>query len=232
MSDAALSRFNEEVFAGRVFEPRESRLRKVFALFGAETVRGRLLDVAAGSGLVAEGLAARGWQVSALDLSDALVEQVRQRGIEDARVHDLSAGPLPFDDERFQAVFAGEIIEHLVDTAGFVRELARVLVPGGLAVITTPNLASLENRVRLAFGVYPAWMEYELSDQGHVRGYTKRTLRKQLAAHGLRAERIVGNWVPVLPQVVIDDVRAPFLARTGDWLPGLSQGLIVAARRV
>jgi 2-polyprenyl-3-methyl-5-hydroxy-6-metoxy-1,4-benzoquinol methylase len=232
MAASSLSRFNDEVFSQRVFEPRESRLRKVFELFDRETLRGRLLDVAAGSGLVAEGLAGRGWQVSALDLSEELARQVRERGIADVRVHDLSAGPLPFEDRSFQAVFAGEIIEHLVDTAAFVRELARVLAPGGLAVITTPNLASFENRVRLLFGTYPAWMEYELSDQGHVRGYTKRTLRRQLAQHGLRVEKTRGNWVPFLPQRLMDDVRQPFLARTGDWLPGLSQGLIVSARRV
>jgi hypothetical protein len=37
--------------------------------------------------------------------------------------------------------------------------------------------------------------------------------------------------VPFLPQRVIDDLRAPVLARTGDWFPSLSQTLIVQARR-
>jgi 2-polyprenyl-3-methyl-5-hydroxy-6-metoxy-1,4-benzoquinol methylase len=227
-----LAEFNESVFAHRVFESRESRLRKALESFRREPGRGELLDVAAGSGLAAEALAAQGWSVTALDLGSELVDQIRARpGVHEALQHDLSSGPLPFGDERFSAVFAGEIIEHLVDTRRFLDELHRVLRPGGIAVITTPNLASFENRVRLLFGVYPAWLEYELGDQGHVRAYTKRTLRTHLTATGFSVEKITGNWVPFVPQALLHDVRWPALARTGDWLPGLSQGLIATARR-
>jgi 2-polyprenyl-3-methyl-5-hydroxy-6-metoxy-1,4-benzoquinol methylase len=226
-----LSTFNRDVFSERVFEARESRLRKALAMFEREPRRGRLLDVAAGSGIAARALTDQGWEVTALDISEELVEQIRARGKIDALVHDLAAEPLPFDDGSFRGVFAGEIIEHLVDTGGFLDELQRVLGPGGLAVITTPNLASFENRLRLALGRYPIWVEYELGDQGHVRAYTLPTLRAQLRDRGFRVERELGNWVPLLPQRIIDDLRAPVLARTGDWFPSLSQTLIVQARR-
>jgi 2-polyprenyl-3-methyl-5-hydroxy-6-metoxy-1,4-benzoquinol methylase len=229
--DSRLSDFNEQRFAQRVFEARESRLRKALDAFAAEPARGRALDVAAGSGIVAGELSRQGWELSALDLSPELVAQIHERGISDAHVHDLSGGPLPFPDGAFNAVFAGEIIEHLVDTRGFLLELFRVLAPGGLVVITTPNLASFENRVRLLLGVYPAWVDYELGGEGHVRAYTLRTLRTQLRSCGFEVERIAGNWVPFLPQALVHDVRVPALARTGDWLPGLSQGLIARARR-
>jgi 2-polyprenyl-3-methyl-5-hydroxy-6-metoxy-1,4-benzoquinol methylase len=226
-----LSTFNREVFSERVFEARESRLRKALAMFEEQPSRGRLLDVAAGSGIAAQALSDQGWEVSAVDISEELVEQIRGRGQIEALTHDLAAEPLPFDDGSFEAVFAGEIIEHLVDTGGFLDELHRVLAPGGIAVITTPNLASFENRLRLALGRYPIWVEYELGDQGHVRAYTLPTLREQLQAHGFRIERELGNWVPFLPQRLSDDLRAPVLARTGNWLPSLSQTLIVQARR-
>lgn len=195
-----------------------------------EPRRGRLLDVAAGSGIAAEALDRQGWEVSALDISEELVEQIAARGAIEARVHDLSEGPLPFPDATFEAVFAGEIIEHLVDTAGFVEELSRVLKPGGVAIVTTPNLASFENRLRLLLGRYPIWVEYELSDQGHVRSYTVPTLRAQLRRHGFEVEEIVGNWVPFIPQRFVHDVRLPALARTGDWFPSLAQGLVVRGR--
>jgi SAM-dependent methyltransferase len=237
---STLSRANEAIFSRRTFEARESRLRKAFAMLGAEPARGRLLDVAAGSGIAAEALREQGWTISALELSPALAEQLRDRGIDDVREHDLASGPLPFEDGTFAAVFAGEIIEHLVDTGAFVAELQRVLAPGGVAVITTPNLASLENRVRLLFGRYPRWSEWELPvdgaaapfhDQGHVRSYTARTLRGQLAVHGFVTEELRGNWVPIVPQRFLNDLLLPPIARTGDWLPALSQGLIVKARR-
>jgi 2-polyprenyl-3-methyl-5-hydroxy-6-metoxy-1,4-benzoquinol methylase len=225
-----LSRFNRGVFSSRTFEARESRLRKALAMFEGEPRRGRLLDVAAGSGIAAEALTDQGWEVAATDISDELVAQIRARGV-DARVHDLASGPLPFEDASFEAVFAGEIIEHLVDTTAFLDDVRRVLTPGGIVVITTPNLASLENRLRLLLGRYPIWVEFALSDQGHVRAYTLPTLRAHLQARGFVIESVAGNWVPLLPQRWIDDIRLPPLARTGDWFPALSQVLIVMARR-
>lgn len=240
MNPSSLSASNRQRFGGRVFEGGESRLRKALDLFAQEPGRGAALDVAAGSGLAAEALARQGWSVTALDISEQLIEQIRARGIEDVRAHDLASGPLPFDDATFRAAFAGEIIEHLVDTRSFLVELRRVLEQGGVAVLTTPNLASLENRLRLLFGRYPRWMEWELPnssqprpyhDQGHVRGYTPRVLGEHLAECGFTVERMLGNWVPFLPQRVMNDLMWPPLARTGDWLPSLSQGLIVKARR-
>ena len=228
--NSELSAFNRRVFSSRTFEARESRLRKALAMLQREPHRGRLLDVAAGSGIAAEALAGQGWEVVATDISEDLVDQIRARGV-DARVHDLSSGPLPFEDASFAAVFAGEIIEHLVDTTAFLDEVRRVLSPGGIVVLTTPNLASLENRLRLLVGRYPIWVEYALGGQGHVRAYTLPTLRAHLTRCGFLVETIVGSWVPLLPQRWTDDVRLPALARTGDWFPSLSQGLIARGRR-
>jgi SAM-dependent methyltransferase len=229
--ERGLAEYNRELFAGRVFEPRESRLRKAFALLAQERGRGRALDVAAGSGIASELLAAQGWEVSAIELSESLVEQIRTRGIEDVRVHELGSGPLPFPADTFRAVFAGEILEHLVDTAGFLEDVRRVLASGGVLLLTTPNLASLENRVRLLLGGYPRWVDAELGGEGHVRAYTVPVLRRQLERLGFRVEAVKGNFVPIVPQQFLNDVNFPPLARTGDWLPRLAQGLVVKARR-
>ncbi len=226
-----LSDYNSRLFAERVFEGGESRLRKAFALLDEEGGRGRLLDVAAGSGIAASELGQRGWTVSALDVSEPLLEQIRARGVGDVRLHDLASGPLPYEDCSFRAVFAGEILEHLVDTAGFLADIRRVLEPGGVVVITTPNLASLENRLRLALGLYPRWVDFELAGEGHVRAYTAPVLRRQLREHGLEVSDVLGNFVPLIPQRFLHDLIWPPLAHTGDWFPTLSQGLIVKARR-
>src|SRR5206468_4163719 len=83
-----------------------------------------------------------------------------------------------------------------------------VLHPGGALIVTTPNLASLENRLRLLLGRYPMWMDVGVNGAGHLRYYTPRMLRHQLARHGLSVERHVGNWVPLLPQRLLDGRRA------------------------
>jgi ubiquinone/menaquinone biosynthesis C-methylase UbiE len=120
----------------------------------------------------------------------------------------------------------------LVDTSFFLREIYRVLRPGGCTILTTPNLASLENRLRLLLGYYPMWLEYKLEGgQGHVRAYTSRTIKRHLRQCSFDVERVLGNWVPFLPQGLIDDIRMPLLAVTGNWFPNLAMDLILKARK-
>jgi 2-polyprenyl-3-methyl-5-hydroxy-6-metoxy-1,4-benzoquinol methylase len=56
--------------------------------------------------------------------------------------------PLPWADHTFEAVFSTEGIEHLENHFSFLRELCRILKPGGLLVLTTPNITALRSRVR------------------------------------------------------------------------------------
>lgn len=56
--------------------------------------------------------------------------------------------PLPWPDQTFDAVFSTEGIEHLENHFSFLREMGRILQPGGLLVLTTPNITALRSRVR------------------------------------------------------------------------------------
>jgi len=226
-SRLALSAYN----AGRHFsyDLRESRLRKCASLI-ASLPAGRLLDIGCTNGEWARHWASRAWDTAGVDINEEQVAFARGAGI-DARCCDLNRDPLPFDDATFDLIFAGEVIEHLVDTDGFLAEVRRCMKLGGHLVLTTPNLASFENRIRLLLGIYPIWLNYNLAVSGHVRGYTPRVLKRQLATHGLRTLRHIGNWVPFIPQRFIDDIRLPMLAVTGDLLPNLAMDIIILARR-
>lgn len=220
---------NKEVWSGHAMDLRESRLQKVLRVISAEPP-GRLLDLGCGGGEFSGELRAMGWQVFGLELIQAQASRASARGIRMV-VGEVSAG-LPFRAGEFDLMFAGEIIEHLLDTDAFLADIHRVLKHGGVLVLTTPNLASFENRLRLLLGRYPMWVDYRLGSSGHVRAYTPRVLRDQLAAHGFEVEHHVGNWVPIIPQRFADDMKYPWLRVTGDWWPSLAMAIIMKCRKI
>jgi ubiquinone/menaquinone biosynthesis C-methylase UbiE len=211
------------------YELRESRLKKCVRLMESLSP-GKLLDIGCSKGDWGLYWQARGWQPAGIDIDREHLAMAKERGV-DARYCDLNSQPIPFETEYFDLIFAGEVIEHLVDTDGFLRELNRCCKRGGHLLLTTPNLASFENRLRLLLGMYPKWLNYNLAESGHVRGYTPGALKSQLAVHGFQVTRQLGNWVPFIPQHFVDDVKMPSLAITGDLLPSLAMDIIVLARK-
>lgn len=98
----------------------------------------RVLDAGAGEGygsaLISESTRAA---VTALDYdADATIHAYRSYGLPAVRGNLVA---MPFGDATFDAVVSLQTIEHLWDQAAFVAECARVLRPGGLFVLTTPN---------------------------------------------------------------------------------------------
>lgn len=231
MSKGQLSRANLERYEGSDFDARESRIEKVVALLRELRPR-RLLDLACGNGHIVRGLAVRPELVVGCDIALGNVQiAMREAGICGA-VSNLN-DDLPFASRSFDCILAGEIIEHLLDTDRFLGECHRVLEVGGHLLLTTPNLASMENRLRLLAGLYPIWVDYSLHHgNGHVRAYTAAILRRQLTRNGFEVLRCIGNFVPFLPQRFLDDRRFNWLKHTGDWLPGLSQDIIILSRRL
>lgn len=210
------------------YQMRESRLMKCAEII-ASLRPGRLLDIGCSAGEWGAYWRDRGWKCAGVDIDQEHVQIAQRRGI-DARHCDLNNEPLPFENQSFELIFAGEVIEHLIDTDGFLNELNRCVRPGGYVLITTPNLASFENRLRVLLGIYPVWLNYNLSGSGHVRAYTPRILRKQLREHGFRVVIHKGNWVPFIPQRFVNDITLPQLALTGELFPSLAMDIIMLAR--
>jgi ubiquinone/menaquinone biosynthesis C-methylase UbiE len=117
-------------------------------------VRGlRVLDLGCGTGRHALRLARAGARVTGLDLSPGMLQRARAQAADaavDFREHDLHA-PLPFGSASFDRIVSGLVLEHLRDLDAFYGEVARVLRPGGAAVLSTIHPAMALRAVQARF---------------------------------------------------------------------------------
>lgn len=103
----------------------------------------RVLDAPCGAGALAAVLCDEGYGACGADVETEAQALLGERW----RQADLNA-PLPWPAETFDAVLSVEGIEHLENRFAFLREVQRVLKPGGTLILTTPNIVMLRSRVR------------------------------------------------------------------------------------
>jgi SAM-dependent methyltransferase len=143
----------------------------------------RVLDVGAAPLVTTAALQASGFEVCAIDL-----DPERFRGVIadlglDVRRCDIETEPLPVADASMDAVVFNELFEHLrIDPIFTLGEVLRVLRPGGVLLLSTPNLRSFRGIRNLVFrdeghavsgGVYRQYDKLRrLGHMGHVREYT------------------------------------------------------------
>lgn len=115
------------------------------------------------------------------------------------QVCDLDKTGLPFPDNYFDAVSMLMVLEHVFDPFGAIKEVARVLKPGGLFVVDVPNIGYVKHRVGLVMGELPitsskhSW-EDKSWDGYHLHYFTLERLKWLLATEGnLRSLRSGGS---------------------------------------
>ncbi len=143
-----------------------------------------LLDIGGGTGdfLVFCREKIKGLDVSLVDISLEAVEKAKEKGIKGYQV-DAGDKSLPFDDNYFDGIHCGDVIEHVFDTDVFLDEVLRVVKPGGVIVMTTPNLAFWFNRLALLFGIQSFHMHLTSKEGGHIRVFTYKRFVKFLNSH-------------------------------------------------
>lgn len=115
----------------------EAVREKALSLAGVQ--RGELAaDIGAGSGFITEGLVREGLRVIAVDQSDTMLETIRARlgGVDGISYERGEAEALPIPDATVDYAFANMYLHHVERPAIAIREMARVLKPGGRLVIT------------------------------------------------------------------------------------------------
>lgn len=201
----------------------------------------RILDIGCSRGLMLERFRRyAGVEFVAIELDPEMIELARARGI-DAEPHQINvledgqiAARLPYADASFDVVLAAEIIEHIVDTQSFLAEIHRVLRPGGVVFLSTPNILWWKYRLDLLAGRYLDMLDYRLrfgDDFGHVRAFTPALLRELVEEAGFAEIRLAGKRLGPISSLT----GPPAVARRLDDLatrsPKLSDDVLLVARK-
>ena len=151
--------WNKGCFLGQMTGDRcdyiEASIAKVFGK-GA-LAQQDILEIGCGGGLICEDLARRGATIIGIDPSQGALEVARQHAQERGLGHAIYyqegvAEALPYADGSFSAIVCLDVLEHVQDLAATIKEVARVLAPGGVFVFDTINRTLLARVALIWYG--------------------------------------------------------------------------------
>ncbi|MFZ2385384.1 MAG: methyltransferase domain-containing protein [Candidatus Omnitrophota bacterium] len=193
-------------------------LERVLSLFENEK-RGKVLDIGCGEGNCAYNLQQMGFDVLAGDMDVARFRYKDKVKFQKCNV----AEALPFKDGNFDFIVLAEVVEHLTNPYDVIKELCRVLKPGGKLIISTPNILNLKSRIRfLIEGCWEYFREVPLEHSRnpkeviwnlHLMPWRYHELEYLLHYNSLRIEGVYtskyeGLWLGFLFPVIYLQLKA------------------------
>ncbi len=237
---------NDSDFSARVaeeewyFKWQDEKVKLISGLLRRTSVSGLIGDVGCFTGMATSLYWQAGFDGAVgFDVSRDALLRAKDRGIE-GRLWTAGEQVCPAADKEFHTIVAADVIEHIVDTDGFLREIHRVLRPEGMAIISTPNLAFWLSRLRLFIGK-PPWSypgtSYSVKrdfqiDLSHIRINTLTEWSALFEARGFIVEGVYG-W-SILPAVHSRSLGLKVrkaIDRQLTRFPALAFGLVFVLRR-
>jgi len=173
-------------FSASAVTTEQSQVARLVDAIG-DAARRQVLDVACGPGIVTSALAERAQEVVALDLTPQMLEKAKERcskaGLTNVVFTEGSATALPFCDAHFDAVITRLSFHHFPEPSAVLKEMLRVLRPGGTVAIADvvsaeePDKSVLQNAIEI------------LRDPSHVRMLPASELIAMVAQSGVTIER-------------------------------------------
>jgi 2-polyprenyl-3-methyl-5-hydroxy-6-metoxy-1,4-benzoquinol methylase len=163
-----------EITSAEITSDNPIHQRLLFAYEAAQNyIQGDLLEIGCGEGRGVELLVQRAASYTAIDKIATVVDKLKQKY---PSVQLLNMFVPPFtgiNNNTYDRIVTFQVIEHIEDDDFFVKEIHRVLKPGGLAIITTPNIKMSLTR-----------------NPWHMREYTKEELNNLLGKYFARVEML------------------------------------------
>jgi len=200
--------YKKGYYAGLAPEPRFRKVLKIATKSGGKY----FLDIGCGDGsftiLLKEALKIQ--EAIGIEISPEAVSILKEKGIKAYQL-DIDENIFPFENDSFDFVYCGEIIEHLFDPDHLLEEIHRILKPNGKCIVTTPNLAGWPNRLSLLIGYQPYatsvspehegagkfMLKGDEGQAGHIRVFTLRALKELLTIHSFRIIQVAGCPVSI-----------------------------------
>ncbi len=155
-------------------KPRYKKRLKLINRFGIHN--GKLLDLGCGEGHFLKYASSHEWDVSGIDLKVENTEFAKKI-LEIRNIQCTSLGQALLPEKTFDVVTLYDLIEHLAHPFSELKKIHKLLRPGGLVVISTPN-------VKNSFFMKELWTGY--ITKGHIYFFSKKTLTQMLQRAGFK----------------------------------------------
>ena len=178
-----------QVIEGRI-ELRASRARQLIS----RTAPGRLLDVGCGEGFVLAAFAKERWDVRGIDYSRAGVENMHPHllhCVDQGDVFALLEEHIALG-ERYDIVWLGNVLEHVLDPLTLLRQLRSIVDPDGVLVAVVPNDGTYYHEELLADGFVPDRFWIAIPD--HISYFTAESLHQTAAETGWVVRDLQGDF--------------------------------------
>lgn len=187
-----------------------------------------ILDLGCGLGWGTNYLSCIG-KVYGVDIDTMTIKEAKNRYKKNRKIKFLVADAvkLPFPKEKFDAVVAIEIIEHIKDQQKYLDEVRRVLKKRGILIISTPNGEHFGCKLRRLLGVK------SLTNPFHFHEFSERELTTLLVINGFKVEKII-RLLTCLPITILNFVqKSERLIKlvTQFTLPGFNVNFLIISRK-
>jgi 2-polyprenyl-3-methyl-5-hydroxy-6-metoxy-1,4-benzoquinol methylase len=198
-------KIDQKTFSDNKYKTSNERIQpfklKLLGMCARNHKKGLVLDIGCGTGIISKKMNAEGLQPIGLDISEFALIKYHKRNLKGI-IADLESC-IPFDDGLFDKIWISEVIEHVRNYENLISEIYRVLKPGGILYLTTPNSQFYVYRFFYLIGKTAD----QLQHQQHVNFFNYGVIVNKIKEKKFNIERIFGqNIYGVIPARVVNKI--------------------------